>query len=161
MNCFLYWYSQIHSERRLLEAAWHNYEFGERKKALAIAEELLLKYPKWYQARLLRAKIYQERHLYLLAIDDLNKVIRQVGRAEADWLFQKGWAYAQLYAPRAALDNFEQAIRLNPKVGNYYGWQAWAKHRLHYPPAQVCADWQTAQQKGLSEPKPPRPQVCQ
>ncbi|GAB4406150.1 MAG: hypothetical protein OHK0053_32300 [Microscillaceae bacterium] len=156
----LYWYAQIYSERRLLEAGWHNYEFGEHHKAMAIAEELLLKYPNWHQARLLRAKTYLEYHLYLLAIDDFNHIIRQLGRAEADWYFRKGWAYAKLYAPQTALANFEQAILLNPNAGSYYGWRAWARYRLHYPAGQVCADWQKALQKGLTDPKPVRPPTC-
>ncbi len=90
-----------------------------------------------------RPEVYRVRGLVRVKLGDLRGAIQDYTRAlelkpDAAVYSSRGWAYHAVSAPRLALPDFQEAIRLNPEDGDAYNGRGYAYMRTGQYPAAIA-----------------------
>jgi Tfp pilus assembly protein PilF len=132
----------------LLDKGYEQYDQGEFTEAVKSFNTAIEIDPKNAEAHFLRAMTYQGLALFKLAVADLEKaIVLKTDYAEA--FQQLGYIYLVGQAPVLAIEAFDKAILLTPKVAELYINRGSAQCMLGHL-EKAAQDYQKAQKMGIS-----------
>ena len=132
----------------LLDIGYAQYEQGEFKEAIKSFNTAIEIDPNNAESYFLRAMSYQGMALSKLAVADLEKaIVLKTDYAEA--FQQLGYIYLVGQAPVLAIDAFDKAILLTPKVAELYINRGSAQCMLGHL-EKAAQDYQKARKMGIS-----------
>ena len=132
----------------LLDIGYAQYEQGEFKEAIKSFNTAIEIDPNNAESYFLRAMSYQGMALSKLAVADLEKaIVLKTDYAEA--FQQLGYIYLVGQAPVLAIEAFDKAILLTPKVAELYINRGSAQCMLGHL-EKAAQDYQKARKMGIS-----------